>query len=101
VLLEVLCGVIIRHVHQPLFGRSEQLSGHTNGAQMLAAICRVLLRQSVEQADVTLAPAVRVAFGYDSEDALAADGAVEVLVRLLVRPPPADLPRTLPCSDRF
>ena len=98
-LLQVLYGVSIRHVHQNLFSRSERLSGHTNWAQMMSALFRILLRQSVEQADATLAPAVRVAIWDDSEDALAADGAVEVLVRLLVRPPPADLPRTLPRLD--
>ena len=38
VLLQVCDTVSIRHVHQHLFGRSELVSGHTNGAQMLAAL---------------------------------------------------------------
>ena len=98
-LLQVCDTVSIRHVHQHLFGRSELLSGHTNGAQMHGAIPTASARHFEEQADPMLAPAVGVAIWDDFEDALEADGAEEVLLGCLVLAISALRPRTLTSLD--
>ena len=101
VLLQVCDTVSIRHVHQHLFGRSELVSGHTNGAQMIAALRLLFARHFEERGDFSLAPAVGVAVWDDSEDALVADGAVEVLVDSLFECTPALFPRTCTLVDHF
>ena len=100
-LLQVCDTVSIRHVHQHLFGRSEPLSGHTNGAQMHAALLLVSARHFEERADPMLAPAVGVAIWELFEDALEADGAEEVLAGGLVLAVPALRPRTSTSFDHF
>ena len=89
VLLQICDTVSIRHVMQHLFGRSELLSGHTNGAQMRGAISLASARHFEKQAYPMLAPAVGVAIWEHFEDALEADGAEEVPVGGLVLAIPA------------
>ena len=101
VLLQVRDTVSIRHVHQHLFGRSELLSGHTNRAKMLAALFLASLGYFEERGDVSFAPASGVAVLGDSEDALVADGAVEVLLDSLFECTPALVPRTCTRFDHF
>ena len=84
---------------QHLFGASELLSGHTNGAQMRGAIPLASARHFEEQADPMLAPAVGVAIWEHFEDALEADGAEEVLAGGLVLAVPALRPRTSTILD--
>ena len=98
-LLQVCDTVSIRHVMQHLFGASELLSGHTNGAQMRGAIPLASARHFEEQGDLTLAPAVGVAIWEHFEDALEADGAEEVLAGGLVLAIPALRPRTSTILD--
>lgn len=88
-------------MHQHLFGRSELLSGHTNGAQMLAALMLASLRGFEELGNFSLAPAYGVAVWGDSEDALVADGAEEVLVDSLAERTPALFPRTYTRLDHL
>ena len=98
-LLQVCDTVSIRHVMQHLFGRSELLSGHTNGAQMRGAVPLASARHFEEQANPTLAPAVGVAIWEHFEDALEAVGAEEVLAGGLVLAVPALRPRTSTILD--